>query len=163
MSSVFNPKPIDGLEVSRRVYVPSDDHFERTLNVFTNPTGTAIPVTMSTANFLSSGGTTAVTGTSAGGTTVTPADEWVTTGGGFSSGTSVWPRLGHVLQTTGAAVDAAQVNISDGDANPSWAYTFTVGAGQTVIIGNYAVADGTIAASEADSARLAALTPTALE
>ena len=38
-----------------------------------------------------------------------------------------------------------------------------MGAGQTVIIGNYAVADGTIAASEADSARLAALTPTAVE
>jgi hypothetical protein len=38
-----------------------------------------------------------------------------------------------------------------------------VGAGQTVIIGNYAVADATIAASQEDSARLAALTPTALE
>ena len=58
---------------------------------------------------------------------------------------------------------AAQVDISNGDPNPTWAYTFTVGAGQTVIIGNYAVADGSIAASQADSARLAALPSTALE
>ena len=74
-----------------------------------------------------------------------------------------YPRLGHVLQTTGAAVGLTQVDISNGNPHPTWAYTFTVGAGQTVIIGNYAVADGTIAASEADSARLAALPPTALE
>jgi hypothetical protein len=160
---LFNPTPIDGLNVSRRVYVPSDDHFERTLNVFSNPTGAAITVTMSTANFLKSGTATTVTGTSAGGTTVAPTDEWVTTGGAFSSGKSVSPRLGHVLQTTGAAVGAAHVNFSNGNPNPNWAYTFTVGAGQTVIIGNYAVADGTLAAAQADSARLAALPSTALE
>jgi hypothetical protein len=160
---LFNPTSLFGLNVSRRVYVPSDDHFERTLNVFNNPTGAPITVTMATANTLGSGSTTAVTGTSAGGTTAAPGDEWVTTFGGFSSGVSVTPRLGHVLQTTGAAVGAAVVDITNGNQNPTWAYRFTVGAGQTVIIGNYAVADGSIAASEADSARLAALTPTALE
>ena len=104
-----------------------------------------------------------MTGTSAGGTTATTSDEWVTTFGAFSGQISVTPRLGHVLQTTGAAVGLAQVDISNGNAHPTWAYRFTVGAGQTVIIGNYAVADGTIGASEADSARLAALPPTALE
>ena len=160
---LFNSIPILGLNVSRRVYVPSDDHFERTLNVFTNPTGAAITVNMATSNELASGSTTAVTGTSAGGTTAAPGDEWVTTFGGFSGTTSVTPRLGHVLQTTGASVGAADVDITNGNQNPTWAYTFTVGAGQTVIIGNYAVADATIAASEADSTRLAALTPTALE
>jgi hypothetical protein len=160
---LFNPKQMFGLNVSRRIYVPSDDHFERTLNVFNNPTGAPITVTMSTANLLASGASTAVTGTSAGGTTAAPGDEWVTTFGSFSGTTSVTPRLGHVLQTTGAALGAADVDITNGNQNPTWAYTFTVEAGQTVIIGNYAVADATIAASEADSARLAALTPTALE
>jgi len=160
---LFNPIQAHGLTVSRRVYVPSDDHFERTLDVFSNPTGASITVTMSTANTLASGSSTVVTGTSAGGTTATPADEWVTTFGAFSGTTSVTPRLGHVLQTAGAAVGAGQVNFTNGNQNPSWAYTFIVGAGQTVIIGNYAVADGTIAASETDSARLAALSPTALE
>ena len=38
---LFNPTPLLGLNVSRRVYVPTDDHFERTLNVFNNPTGSA--------------------------------------------------------------------------------------------------------------------------
>jgi hypothetical protein len=160
---LFTPTSLLGLNVSRRVYVPTDDHFERTLNVFNNPTGNPITITMSTANFLASGSTTAVTGTSAGGTTATTSDEWVTTFGAFSGPTSVTPRLGHVLQTTGAAVGLAQVDITNGNPHPSWAYTFTVGAGQTVIIGNYAVADGTVAAAKADSARLAALPSTALE
>ncbi len=66
---LFKSTPLLGLNVSRRVYVPTDDHFERTLNVFNNPTSNPITVTMSTANFLASGSTTAVTGTSAGGTT----------------------------------------------------------------------------------------------
>jgi hypothetical protein len=158
---LFDSTPIDGLNVSRRVYVPSDDHFERTLNVFSTPTGATIDVTMSTANFLKSGGATTVTGTSTG--TVGPTDEWVTTGGAFSAGRSVSPRLGHVLQTTGAAVAAAQVNFANTNPHPNWAYTFPVGAGQTVIIGNYAVADGSVAAAQADSARLAALPSTALE
>ena len=154
---LFAPTNVLGLDVSRRVYVPNDDHFARTLNVFTNPTGSPITLTMSTANFLASGNTTTVTGTSAGGTTATTADEWVTTFGQFAGQFSVTPRLGHVLRTTGAAVGLDQVSFSNGDPNPTWAYRFTVGAGQTVIIGNYAVADGTVAASEADSARLAAL------
>ncbi len=160
---LFNSTPILGLNVSRRVYIPSDDHFERTLNVFNNPTGAPVTVTMSTANTLGSGSTTAVTGTSLGGTTAAPGDEWVTTFGGFAGNVSVTPRLGHVLQTTGAAVGATVVDITNGNQNPTWAYRFTVGAGQTVIIGNYAVADASIPASQSDSARLAALTPTALE
>jgi hypothetical protein len=161
---LFNPILLHGLNVSRRVYVPSDDHFERTLNVFNNPTGSPITVTMSTANLLGAGSGTVVTGTSAGGNTAAPGDEWVTTFGQFDGGgRSVTPRLGHVLQTTGAAVGASTVDITDGNQSPTWAYTFTVGAGQTEIIGNYAVADATKAASQADSARLAALTPTALE
>ena len=159
---LFKSTPLLGLNVSRRVYVPTDDHFERTLNVFNNPTSNPITVTMSTANFLASGSTTAVTGTSAGGTSATTADEWVTTSGAFT-GPNITPRLGHVLQTMGAAVGLAGIDITNGNAHPSWAYTFTVGAGQTVIIGNYAVADGTVAAAQADSARLAALPSTALE
>ena len=38
---LFSPTQLLGLNVSRRVYVPSDDHFERTLNLFNNPTGSA--------------------------------------------------------------------------------------------------------------------------
>ena len=154
---------IDGLNVSRRMYVPTDDHFERALSVFNNPGASPITVTVTTSNNLGSDANTVITGTSAGGTTPADTDEWVTTFQNWSGTTTTDPRLGHVLQTTGAAVPAAGVTFTNGSDRPSWHYTFTVGGGQTVIIGSFAVADGTIAASQADSARLAALPPTALE
>jgi hypothetical protein len=154
---------IDGLNVSRRIYVPTDDHFERTLNVFNNPGTTPVTVTMTTSNNLGSDANTVITGTSAGGTTPADSDEWVTTFQNWTGTTTTDPRLGHVLQTTGAAVPAAGVTFTNGSDRPTWHYTFTVGAGQTVLIGNFAVADATIAASQADSARLAALPPTAVE
>ena len=161
---VFPTQVIDGLNVSRRDYVPTDDHFERTLNVFDNTTNAPLTVTMATANNLGSDNQTKITGTSAGGTTAADGDEWVTTFQNFSGGnTTSDPRLGHVLGTTGAAVGATSVTFQDGNDNPYWAYSFTLAPGQTMIFANYAVADGTIAESEADSARLAALPATALE
>ncbi len=159
----FPVQAIDGLNVSRRVFVPKNDHFERTLNVFTNPGTTPITATMSTSNNLGSDTNTVITGTSAGGVTPTTSDEWVTTFQNFTGTTTTDPRLGHVLQTTGAAVGADNVVFTNGSDRPTWGYTFAVAPGQTVIVGNFAVADGTIAASKADSARLAALPPNAVQ
>ena len=156
-------KAIDGLNVSRRVYVPTDDHFERTLNIFTNPGASPITATMGTSNNLGSDSNTKITGTSAGGTTAANGDSWVTTFQNWSGTTTSDPRLGHVLQNTGAKVPVTNVSFTNGSDKPTWGYTFTVDPGQTVIIANFAVADPTIAASQADSTRLAALPPTALE
>ena len=155
---------IDGLDVSRRDYVPSDDHFERTFDVFTNPGYHAHHRHRHHVEQPGLGHATRRSpGTSAGGTAISDSDEWVTTFQNWSGTTTSDPRLGHVLQTTGAAVPANNVTFADGSDHPHWSYTFTVGAGQTVIIANFAVADATIAASQADAARLAALPPTALE
>jgi hypothetical protein len=160
---LFPTQVIDGLNVSRRDYVPSDDHFERILNVFNNPTAAPITVTMSILNNLGSDSNTKITGTSSGDTTPSTADNWVTTFQNFTGTTTSDPRLGHVLQGTGAAVPASGVTFTDGNDNPFWTYDFTVAPGQTRIIGNFAVADGSIAQSKADSARLEALPPAAIE
>jgi hypothetical protein len=159
----FPVQSVDGLNVSRRVFVPSNDHFERTLNVFTNPGTTPVTTTISTGNNLGSDNNTVITGTSNGTDTAADGDEWVTTFQNFSGTTSSDPRLGHVLQGAGAAVGSANVTFNNGDDNPTWGYTFTVAPGQTRIIANFAVADGTIADSQADSARLAALPPNAIQ
>jgi hypothetical protein len=159
----FPVQSVDGLNVSRRVFVPTNDHFERTLNVFTNPGTTPITTTISTGNNLGSDNNTVITGTSNGTDTAADGDKWVTTFQNFSGTTSSDPRLGHVLQGAGAAVGSANVTFNNGDDNPTWGYTFTVAPGQTLIIANFAVADGTIAASQADSARLAALPPNAIQ
>ena len=153
----FPVQAIDGLNVSRRVFVPKNDHFERTLNVFTNPGTTPITANMATANNLGSDTNTVITGTSNGSLTPADGDEWVTTFQNFSGTTTSDPRLGHVLQGAGAPVGVTNVTFNNGSDRPTWGYTFTVNPGQTVILGNFAVADGTIAASKADSARLAAL------
>jgi hypothetical protein len=154
---------IDGLRVSRQVYVPTDDHFSRFLNTFTNPGSSPITVTVTTANNLGSDNNTIITGTSAGGTTVSDADTWVTTFQNWSGTTTSDPRLGHVLQGPNAPVKAQGITFANGNDNPYWHYTFTVAPGATVNIANFGVADPTKAASQADSARLAALPPTALE
>jgi hypothetical protein len=158
-------KVMGGLNVTRRVFVPTDDHFERTLNVFNNPTASPITATVAVANNLGSDTDTKITGTSAGGTTISDSDAWVTTFKNFTgtNTTTSDPRLGHVLQNAGASVPASHVTFSNGHNTPTWFYTFTVNPGETKIIGNFAVADGSIAASMADSARLAALPPTSLE
>jgi hypothetical protein len=156
---------IDGLKVARTVFVPKNDHFERTLNYFTNPGTTPITATASMTNNLGSDTNTVITGTSAGGAVASNADQWITTFQNFtgSDTTTSDPRLGHVLQGAGAAVGAQNVTFTNGDDNPTWGYTFTVAPGKTVILANFAVADGTIAASQADSARLAELPPNAVQ
>ncbi len=154
---------IGGIDVSRQVYVPTDDHFSRWMNYFTNPGGSPATVQLDTSNNLGSGSNTKITGTSAGGTTPSLADNWITSFRNWSGTTSSDPRLGHVLQGPGGAVRADNLSFVDGNPNPTWGYTFTVQPGQTVAIANFGVADATIAASQADSARLDNLPPTALE
>ena len=159
----FPVQAIDGLNVSRQVFVPKNDHFERTLNIFTNPGATPITATMGTHNNLGSDSNTTITGTSGGTLTPSNSDEWITTFQNFSGTTSSDPREGHVLQGPGAAVGAQNVTFTNADDNPTWGYTFTVAPGKTVILGNFVVADGTIAASQSDSARLAGLPTNAVQ
>jgi hypothetical protein len=159
----FPVQSVDGLNLTRQVYVPSDDHFERTLNTYTNPGTTPITATMSVANNLGSDDNTKITGTSNGSLTAANGDSWVTTFQNWSGTTTSDPRLGHVLGSPGAVVSAQNVSFANGNDRPSWSYTFTVQPGQSVIIGQFGVADGTIAESKADSARLSALPSTATE
>ncbi len=159
----FPVKSMFGLNVSRQVFVPKDDHFQRSLDIVTNPGSSPITATLSTSNNLGSDANTRITGTSAGGVTASDSDEWVTTFQNWTGTTTTDPRLGHVIQGPGAKVPAQHVIFADGSDKPSWAYTMTVNPGQTVIIANYAVADPTIAQSQADSARLALTPPHALE
>ena len=159
---LFNPQTIDGLTVSREVFVPSNDSFARWLDVVTNPGSSPAKVTLQTGNNLGSDNNTVVTATSAGNTTPTTADTWVATFQNFNPGpTTSDPRLGHVLGGTGAPVGLAGIDFqspaAQGGNTPFWGYTLTVPPGGTRIIVNYGVVQPSRAAAATKSAQLASL------
>ena len=95
----FPPVVIEGLEVSRKLYVPATGPgFARWLDVMTNPGATPLTVTV---RFLGNLGTdadpppptTAIFGTSSGDGTVTIADTWATTDDNGAGGD---PQIVHV-------------------------------------------------------------------
>ncbi|QBB70963.1 DUF11 domain-containing protein [Pseudolysobacter antarcticus] len=160
---VFPTKVVGGLNVSRKVYVPTDDSFARWLNIVTNTSGAPLTFGLITANNLGSDNNTLITGSSSGTIPPTIADNWVATFQNFSGTTSSDPRLGHVLQGPGAATPLSGINFANGDDNPWWAYTVTLNPGETKILMNYVTALGSKAAAATQAAALTALPYTSLE
>jgi len=150
-----------GLQMSRKVYVPSTDSFARWLNIFYNPTASPISFRVIIANNLGSDSNTTITGSSNTGTSSpTTADTWVATFQNFSGTTSSDPRLGHVLQGASAAVPLSGVHFANGDDNPFWSYDLTVNPGATEVIMNFVAVQPTKAAAATKAASLAANPPT---
>jgi hypothetical protein len=151
----FPPQTVGSIQMSRKVFVPDNDQFARWMNIFTNTGGSPQTVTMVTSNNLGSDNNTVIVNDSSGNTTPTVADTWVTTFQNFTGKTTSDPRLGHVLQETGAPVPLAGIFFANGNDNPFWGYTFTLQPGETKIIVNFGVNQPTKAAANAKSAQLA--------
>jgi hypothetical protein len=141
---LFPSVPLDGLSVSRRVYVPSTGTpFARFLNVLSNP-GTA-PITVSvnmsgfvgaTGNFgdLGSDSDTTAFSTSSGDQLATAADNWAATWDGSLSGgvPDGDPALGHVWN--GAASQGDHLDTISTDEKFNLIFNqVTVHPGQTLI------------------------------
>jgi hypothetical protein len=161
---LFNTQTIDGLEVSRRVFVPGNDEFIRFLDVITNPTGSSISVTVSKANNLGSDSDTVVDTSSSGDANVTTADLWHTSYEDYdTNGESFDPRLGHVYRGAGAAVGLASITGADTN-NPAWAYeAYSVQPGETVIFANFVTGQPNRPDAATQAARLATLPAEALQ
>lgn len=159
---VYNTQQIGSINVSRRVYVPTDDSFARWVNIFTNTSGAPVSFNAVTSNNLGSDSGTEVVASSSGDAVATTADTWVTTFQAYSGSTSSDPRLGHVMQGPGSSVGLASIDISDGGNNPYWSYPLTLAAGQTGIIMTYVTGQPSKAAAAAQAARLTTLPATAL-
>ncbi len=151
----FNPQTIGGLTVTRRVFVPSNDVFQRTLNFFTNTTGAPITFTVIASNNLGSDSNTKITATDSGDLVATTADRWVASFQDWSGTTSTDPRLCHVFTSTGAAIGLNGINFVNGDDNPYWSYVITLQPGQTGIIAHFVSGQPTRAAAAAKCAELA--------
>ena len=160
---VFSTQTSGQLQMSRKVYVPTDDTFARWLNVFTNTGGTPITFTMVTANNLGSDSNTRIVSSSNGNNTAELSDTWVSTFQSYSGNTSSDPRLGHVLQGVNPATPLASIFFADGDDNPYWGYQITLNPGQTKIIMNFVTARPSKAAANTKAAELVSLPPHAVE
>jgi hypothetical protein len=114
-----------GLTVSREVTVPDtgSQSFARTLDTFTNSTGSPITTTVEVVGALGSDAATTVFATSDGTGVVSPNDEWIGTDGNGTPAivTCIHGPLG--LRPNSVAVTGCNI---------SWSYSLTVPAGQTV-------------------------------
>jgi hypothetical protein len=160
---VLPAQTIGNFQVSRKVFVPTNDTFARWLNIVTNTSGSPQTITLVTSNNLGSDSNTRIVSSSSGNAAAEVTDTWVSTFQNYSGNTSSDPRLGHVLQGAGAATPVANISFADGDDNPFWAYNLTVPAGATQIIANFVTGQPSKAAANTKAAELAGLPDNAVQ
>jgi len=160
---VFPAQAIGGLSVSRKIFVPTNDQFARWLNIFTNTTGAPISFSMVTSNNLGSDTNTRIVSSSNGNNAAELTDTWVSTFQNYTGKTTSDPRLGHVLQGVGVANPVSGIHFADGDDNPWWGYSITLGPGQTTIIMNFVTGQPSKAAANAKAAQIVPLPPTTVQ
>lgn len=160
--AIYNIQAINGVNMSRRVYVPTDDSFARWVEVLTNTTGAPITFNVITSNNLGSDSNTRVVTSSSGDAVVTTADTWMTSFQNYSGSTSSDPRIGYAIRNAGASVGLNGINFVDGDDNPYWSYPVTLAPGQTGLIMHFVTGQPSKAAAAAQAARLTTLPASSL-
>lgn len=153
----FPTKTIGALSVLRKVFVPNNDQFIRWMNFFTNTSGAPVTFTMITANNLGSDSNTIIVNSSNGDAVAQASDTWITSFQNYSSNKSSDPRIGHVLQGTGAPTPVSNIFFANGNDKPYWVYSITLAPGQTKMILNFATGQPSKAAANAKAAALALL------
>jgi hypothetical protein len=145
------------LQVTRKVFVPSNSDFVRWLNIVTNTGSTPQEVGITLAGLLGAGPNTRVGTTSNGDTIVTAGDLWFTSGQKVPQGThSTEPVVGFVIQGDGATVPARSAGINSvGQAIVT--YTPTIPAGGSVIIMTFTTVQGNFKMAKNEVSNLADL------
>jgi len=133
LTVVTPSQTLAGLTVHREVTVPNtgSQDFARTVEVFQNPTASAITTTVHLVGNLGSDTATQVFATSSGDSTPSINDEWFGTDGG--PGTTAVISILHGL----AGLQPTAVNVI-GD-NIEWTYNITVPANQTLELGTFTI------------------------
>jgi hypothetical protein len=145
------------IQVSRKVFVPSNDSFGRWLNIVKNTGAAPVTFNLITSNNLGSDNNTVLVTSSNGNATAETTDTWITSFQAYSGTTSSDVRLGHVLQGPSSPNPVTFIHFVDGDDNPWWTYTLTLQPGETRIIANFVVGQPSKAAAAAKAAQLAGL------
>jgi uncharacterized repeat protein (TIGR01451 family) len=150
-SLLLPAETLAGLSVSRQVTVPDAGRqdFARTVDSFTNSTAVPITTTVTIAGNLGSAAAATVFATSDGTGVVSPADQWIGTGG------SGVPAVIHCIYGPCGLRPTSEETVGD---NITWSYNLTVPAGQTVELGCLTVVAGTEAQAVSEAGTL--VTPT---
>jgi hypothetical protein len=151
------------IEVSRKIFVPSNDSFGRWLNIVKNTGAAPVTFNLITANNLGSDDNTEIVTSSNGNNTAEITDTWITSFQSYSGTTSSDVRLGHVLQGPGASNPVTFIFFADGNESPYWTYNITLAPGETRIIANFVVGQPSKAAAATKSAQLVGLPANAVQ
>ncbi len=127
---------LSSLNVSRKVTVPNSgsQDFARTIDVYTNPTGSPITTSLVSFGNLGSDAATTVFATSDGDLIVEPTDLWFGTDDANASGGT--PALVHLLHGPFGLQPSSVSVIED---NVQWSYSLTVAPGETKRIASFTV------------------------
>jgi hypothetical protein len=159
---VITTSTINGVEITRKIYVPGIDGFARWLNVVRNTSGLNANINLTMVNNLGSDARTKIWATSNGDKIATTHDSWISSYEDFVNGSSRAPRLAHVLQSPDAEIPLSSLTFADGNDQPSWSYTFSLQPGHVAVIWNFAAGLANREDASQKAAQLAALPPSAL-
>ena len=137
---------VAGLMVNREVTVPNtgSEDFARTVDTFTNSTGTPITTTVTIVGNLGSDAATRVFATSDGDTVVEATDQWI--GTDDASDGSGTPAIIHYIYGPQGLQPASVSVIGD---NIVWTYNVTISTGQTLQLAWFTILGTTEAAAVA--------------
>jgi Ca2+-binding RTX toxin-like protein len=148
---------IDGVEVSRKIYVPEDQSWARFLEIVTNTSASTVDYTVNLDTNLGSDGGTVLVNTSSGDTVFDPDDNWLVTDDFDASGD---PTMLHVIAgEDGIRPDAASLNFDD----INFQYNLSLAPGETQIVMHFAAQNSDQATALAKAPELTALELDALE
>lgn len=116
----IGPWVMDGLLISRKLFVPANDAFARFLEIIENTTATDLLVTIRIDTNLGLDRSTVLVSTSSGDAVFDTTDDFIITDDGSDGGGD--PMLVHVFSGPGAAVGPSAVSLSFDDLQ----YTFQV-------------------------------------
>jgi len=156
---VMGPQTIDGLEVTRKVFVPAGERWVRHLIIITNTTGAPLTTDIDITSNLGSDSRTRNYATQSGDKIATTADRWVVT-------TQInWccdPHLYHNIDGPGGADALDAITFALGSDTPSWSWNnVTIDPGDTAVYGFF-VGGRTIPADAVTTANAIDATPNSL-
>jgi hypothetical protein len=158
----IGPATLGVVEVTRQVYVPTDNAFARYLDVIENTTDATQTVTVGMHTNLGSDSSTEVIATSSGDAITDASDHWVVTDDSIDGHGGSDPVVVHVVSGPGGAIVADALTVVAGDDYVSYSYILTLEVGEKVALLQFAVQrhtpDDAIAAAEELSALLGGAT-----
>jgi hypothetical protein len=157
---VMGPFDYGGIEVTRKIYVPRAGGFARYMEILSNPSGIALPISLELTSRMNHSIPAVVAGP---GTLdeLTTADNWLITDDSYDGIGGYQPNVAHVFAGDGGALRPTDANYSPNVVTHR--FDVTVPAGAVSIITHFAVQRATVAEAVAAAQGLSLLNGLALE